>query len=296
LSALHFQDLGYGIHCVETGLYRHGLAACYLLVEDGRAALMDTGTSHTVPRLLELLERLGLGPEAVDYVMPTHVHLDHAGGAGALMAACPNARLVTHPRGAPHLVDPARLAAGARAVYGEAGFRELFGELVPVPVERVEAAPDGHRIDLAGRVLEFVDTPGHANHHACIRDERSGGFFTGDTFGISYRELDTADGPFLFAPTTPVAFDPEAWQGSIDRLLARDPRVMYLTHYGPLADPAAHEGRLRESVRAFAAIALAAEEGPEEGREERLFAAVRGHLHAAAREHGSPLDEAARGP
>ena len=215
-----FSHLASGIFCIDTGLYRHGLAACYLVREGNRLAFIDAGTAHTVPALMELTVSLGLGPEQVDYVIPTHVHLDHAGGAGGLMSLCPNAQLVVHPKGAPHMIDPSKLTAGAVAVYGEAAFARDFGYLTPVAEERVIVAEDGQTLDLAGRTLTFIDTPGHANHHGCIFDARSHGFFTGDTFGISYRELDSADGPFLFAPTTPVAFDPDAWMESLDKLMA----------------------------------------------------------------------------
>ena len=292
MAELHYTDLGDGIYCIETGLYRHGLAACYLVREGDRVAFVDTGTTHTVPWLLEILRDLGLGAGNVDYVVPTHVHLDHAGGAGELMRRCPNATLIAHPKRAPHLIEPSRLAAGATEVYGPAAFARDFGELVPVPAERVVIAEDGHVVDLAGRRLVFVDTPGHANHHGCVWDERSQGFFTGDTFGISYRELDTAAGPFLFAPTTPVAFDPEAWLASVDKLMARAPRAMYLTHYCRVTAPETLVGDLRHSIRALADLAVAEESGPSDDREQRLRTAVGNLLVADARRHGCRLDEA----
>jgi glyoxylase-like metal-dependent hydrolase (beta-lactamase superfamily II) len=190
------------------------------------------------------------------------------------------------------MTDPAKLTAGAIAVYGEEAFDRDFGALVPVPEERVVVADDGMVIDLAGRLLTFIDTPGHANHHGCIFDERSGGFFTGDTFGISYRELDTADGPMLFAPTTPVAFDPDAWQGSLDKILAFNPRAVYLTHYGRVDHPQALEDDLRRSIRELAELALREEVRGTEGRLDRLKAGVADHLVAQARHHGCPLEEA----
>lgn len=292
MSDLHYAPLGDGIYCIETGLYRHGLAACYLIREGERAAFVDTGTTHTVPHLLAVLSALGLSPESVDYVIPTHVHLDHAGGSGELMRRCPNATLIVHPKGAPHLIEPSRLAAGAAEVYGHEAFVRDFGALVPVPAERVVAAEDGHVVDLAGRPLVFVDTPGHANHHGCVWDERSRGFFTGDTFGISYRELDTAAGPFLFAPTTPVAFDPKAWLESLDKLMARAPRAMYLTHYCRVEHPERLVDGLRHSIRALADLALAHEHAPAAEREDRLRTSVGDLLAADARALGCTLDEA----
>jgi glyoxylase-like metal-dependent hydrolase (beta-lactamase superfamily II) len=291
MTAPHYDEIADGVYCVETGLYRHGLAACYLVRSNDRLAFVDTGTSNSVPLLLEVIAQVGLTPAHVDYVIPTHVHLDHAGGAGDLMAHCHNARLVIHPKGAPHMIDPSRLTAGATAVYGEEGFAQAFGKLLPVPEERVTLADDGMVIDLAGRLLTFIDTPGHANHHGCIFDERSGGFFTGDTFGISYREFDTADGPLLFAPTTPVAFDPEAWQESLDRILAFNPEAVYLTHYGRVDHPQALEDDLRRSIRDLAELALQEEAAGPEGRLERLREGVADHLLAQVLDHGCRLDE-----
>jgi len=288
----HYTQVAENIYCIETGLYRHGLASCYLVREGDRLAFVDTGTAHTVPMLLDIIAALGLTAEHVDYVIPTHVHLDHAGGAGDLMAACSNARLVIHPKGAPHMIDPSRLAAGATAVYGEEAFAKDFGRLTPVPEARALVAEDGMEIELAGRKLTFVDTPGHANHHGCIFDHRTQGFFTGDTFGISYREFDNDRGPLLFAPTTPVAFDPNAWQLSLDRLMRFDPQCMYLTHYSRIDDPASLVDDLRQSVRDLADLALA-EEGrsPSDGRQERIRERVAKHLIAQVRNHGCTMDE-----
>jgi glyoxylase-like metal-dependent hydrolase (beta-lactamase superfamily II) len=220
------------------------------------------------------------------------VHLDHAGGAGTLMAACPNATLISHPKGAPHLIDPAKLTAGAIAVYGEDAFARDFGALQPVPAARVIAAEDGQTFELAGRPLTFIHTPGHANHHGCIFDEASGGVFTGDTFGIAYREFDTAAGPWLFAPTTPVAFDPDAWQQSLDQLLALEPTAAFLTHYGRLDAPTQQVDPLRRSIRDLAAIALEHANQPHAERKGRIKEAITAHLLADARAHGSTLDDA----
>jgi glyoxylase-like metal-dependent hydrolase (beta-lactamase superfamily II) len=245
-----------------------------------------------VPTLLDVVTQLGLTPRQVDYVIPTHVHLDHAGGTGPLMEACPHARLIVHPKGAPHLLDPTKLTAGAIEVYGKTAFERDFGRLVPVAESRTTLADDGLTIDLGGRELVFIDTPGHANHHGCIFDARTRGFFTGDTFGIAYRELDTAEGPLLFAPTTPVAFDPDRWLASLDRLMAFQPATMYLTHFGPIAEPDAHVDALRQSIRDMAALALAEEEQADAGRQVRLEHAVNAHLISRARAHGVTLAEA----
>ncbi len=206
------------------------------MVQDGRAAFVDTGTQLAVPRLLAALQALGLDVDAVDWVIPTHVHLDHAGGVGGLLSQLPRARVLVHERGARHLIDPARLWAGATEVYGEAEMTRSYGHVVPVPAGRLDVTRDGLTIELAGRPLRFADTPGHARHHHCVWDATTRGWFTGDTFGISYREFDGPQGAWIFPTCTPVQFEPELLQDSIRRMLAEDPACIYLTHFGRVDD------------------------------------------------------------
>jgi glyoxylase-like metal-dependent hydrolase (beta-lactamase superfamily II) len=225
-----------GVWAIDTGFQRDHFDAAWLIVHGGRAAFVDTGTHYALPRLLGALDALGLPREAVDWVIPTHVHLDHAGGAGSLMAELPNATLLIHPRGERHMVDPSALWAGATAVYGEAEMARSYGVVTPVPAERVRVSSDGLVLDWAGRGLELIDTPGHARHHHCVWDPVTQGWFTGDTFGLSYREFDTAAGAWVIPTTTPVQFEPELLRASVQRLLTRQPRCMYLTHYGCVDD------------------------------------------------------------
>jgi len=285
-----YRDIGNGIWCIDTGLYRPRHAACYLIQSGDQAAFIDTGTSHTVPRLLTLLDELGLTRRQVRYVMPTHIHLDHGGGAGALMAELPEARLVVHPKGARHMTDPAKLRAGALAVYGRQEFEAHFGDIVPVPEERVVAAHDGSTFPLGERQLEFLDTPGHANHHGCLFDSETRGFFTGDTFGVGYPDVAAGPDRLVFAPTTPVAFDPAGWRRSLERLMSYGPAVMYITHFGPIHDVGRHGEELRRSIDDHEALALAAADDGDEGRLERITAAVRRLLGERARDHGITLD------
>ena len=228
------REVAPGVVLIDTGYVRPGLAASYLVKGQGSAAVIETGTARSVPAILAGLAAHGVGRGDVSHVVVTHVHLDHAAGAGALLAQLPHARLVVHPRGARHMIDPSQLWAGATAVYGEQAMRQSYGEVVPVPRERVIEAPEGTQVELGGRTLRILDTPGHAKHHFVVHDPASKGFFTGDTFGISYREYDTAAGPFLFPTTTPVQFDPPALRASVGRMLAERPERMYLTHYGML--------------------------------------------------------------
>ncbi len=242
------QDHDFGITTLDTGFMRPAFAASHLLLENQHAIYIDTGTSYSVPRLLDALNTKNIPIENVDYVIVTHVHLDHAGGAGKLMQALPNARLIAHPLGARHMINPTKLIASATAVYGEDTFQAHYGDIVPVSAERVIQAKDGQVIDFQGRSLQFLDTPGHARHHFCIFDERSKSFFTGDTFGISYRDFDTPQGAFIFAATTPVQFDPQAMHDSINRLLSYQPEKMYLTHYGEITDIARLAEQLHEAI------------------------------------------------
>ena len=277
-----------GIVTIDTGFQRPDFDAAYLIVENGRGAFVDCGTQHSIPAMLAALVGQGLSPAQVDWLILTHVHLDHAGGAGALMRQLPNARLAVHPRGAPHMIDPTRLVAGATAVYGEDEMARSYGQIVPVDAERVRVLEDGDTIELAGRTLLCIDTPGHARHHLCVWDERSRSWFTGDTFGLSYREFDNADGaPFVIPTTSPVQFEPEPLKASIRAMLARDPKSMYLTHYGRVGDVARLARDLIEQVDAMVALAHSVADQPD--RHERLVAALLDLYAGRARAHGSPL-------
>jgi glyoxylase-like metal-dependent hydrolase (beta-lactamase superfamily II) len=250
------QPLGDGVHAVDTGFHRPRFDAAYLIVERGRAAFVDTGTAFAVLRLLQALDALGVARDAVDWIIPTHVHLDHAGGVGALAAALPAARVLVHPRGARHLADPAVLWQGATAVYGAEEMARSYGSVTPVPADRLVESRDGMTVELAGRPLLIADTPGHARHHHCVWDEATRGWFTGDTFGISYREFDTADGAWALPSSTPVQFDPPALAGSIERLLATRPEAMYLTHYGRLGRPSRVAAQLQTQIAGMVEIGL----------------------------------------
>lgn len=284
------QPIAHGIHVIDTGFHRDVFDAAYLIVENGRAAFVDTGTNDSVPRLLAALEAAGLAPDAVDHVIATHVHLDHAGGVGLLMTHLPNAQLVVHPQGAPHMIEPSRLMAGARAVYGDDEVARTYGNVIGVPEKRVLRTADGMTIELAGRPLEFLDTPGHARHHHCIWDARSRGFFTGDTFGLSYRDFDTAQGAWSMPTTTPVQFEPEALRHSIERMLAYAPECMYLTHYGRVGDVPRLANLLLTQLDTMVSLALKL---PDDAHRHAAlmdgFVAI--HMNSL-RDHGSNLPEA----
>ena len=223
-----------GISVIDSEYYSKDFAAIYLLKQKNKVAIIETGTNYSVPLVKGALANIGLSFSDVSYIIPTHVHLDHAGGAGLLMKQCQNATLVVHPRGARHLIDPSKLVAGAKAVYGEEKFKEYYGEIISIDSERVIEADDNFILDFDGRELKFIDTPGHAKHHFCIWDKDTKSMFTGDTFGISYRDLDMDSEVYIFPSTSPVQFDPDALIKSINRIMEFRPERVCLTHFSAI--------------------------------------------------------------
>lgn len=247
--------LGDGITCLDANYVEPGIACFYLVEDEGRYAVIETGTSRSVPLLLDYLDSSGVAREQVRYVIPTHVHLDHAGGAGAMIAAFPEATLLVHPRGARHMAQPERLVQSAMVVYGERAFHALYGEITPVEESRIREMADGERVALGERQFEFRHTRGHANHHMCVWDERSRGWFSGDMFGVSYAWFRFSRGDFVLPSTTPTQFDPQAYHASLDLLAEYSPRAMYLTHFGELPYTAAASDLLKAQVQRFCELA-----------------------------------------
>ncbi len=182
------------------------------------------------------------------------------------------------------MVDPTQLYQGALAVYGQAEMDKSYGNLLPVDAARVQASTDGQVVHLASRPLLLIDTPGHARHHHCIWDEQSQGWFTGDTFGLSYREFDGPRGAWVMPTSTPVQFEPAALKQSIGRLLARSPRCMYLTHYGRVTDVTRLAGLLYEQIDAMVALAEGLRQSSD--RHHALKAALTQLYQAQLQRHG----------
>ena len=278
-----------GIVALDSGMVRPQMAACYLMETDTAVALIEVGNNDSADRICHVLESRGRHEYEVSHIIVTHVHLDHAGGAGELMERLPNAMLVAHPYAARHLIDPSRLEAGARAVYGDEKFDAMYGTLKPVAGERVIIMDDGDQLEVGGRRLSFIDTPGHARHHFCIWDEATRGWFSGDTFGISYRDLDSANGHFIFPTTTPVQFDPPALIASIDRMMEKSPQNMYLTHFGRVQHVAPLAEKMKAGVRQF--VQFADRYAGAGDRTAQIENAMMEWLLEGIREHGVMLAE-----
>ncbi|MCW7505014.1 MBL fold metallo-hydrolase [Leptospira paudalimensis] len=209
------------------------VASAYLIEEEGHGIVVETNTTHAIPKILSVMDKQKVSPSNLDYIIVTHVHLDHAGGAWALLESCPNAVLLAHPKTAKHLIDPSLLIKSATSVYGKENFHKLYGEIKPIPKERVRVMEDGEFLDWKGHSFEFIYTKGHANHHFCIYDKKLNGVFTGDSFGISYPHLENGKS-FIFPTTTPTDFDAKEAIHSIDLILGTGASVCYLTHFGEI--------------------------------------------------------------
>lgn len=232
-----------------------GYASAYLIVENGRAAFVDTNTALALPYLLEALDASGVAREAVDFIILTHIHLDHAGGAAPLMRACPNATLLCHPRAAKHLANPKRLVAAVKQIYGEEVFAQLYGRIEPIEPSRIRSVGEGESIVFGARTWRFLHTLGHATHHICIHDSATNGVFTGDSFGLYYDWL-TKDParPFIMCLSTPTEFDAPEARRTVERLLALEAERAYVGHFGALCGMRHAAPQLLATIDAFDAI------------------------------------------
>jgi len=247
-------NLGGGIYQIDVCDQEPERTACYLILAD-KIALIETGPAPGTVHIKDALKKLGIPREQVDYIIVTHIHLDHAGGAGVMARDLPRAKVYVHPRGARHLIDPARLAAGARAIYGES-FDRLFGAILPVPGERVCTPADGEILDLGGgRILTFYHTPGHARHHIIIHDPASRGVFSGDTLGVRFQALSRLVGSdIILLSTPPPEFDPAGMIETLDRVAGLDLDYIYFAHYGRAGGVSAILAYLKDQLHAFEAL------------------------------------------
>lgn len=248
------------IHTIDGHYHYPGRAAAYLIVDGDEAAFVDTVTRFSVPYLLESLKKAGLSPEQVRYIIVTHVHLDHSGGAAELLKHCPNATIVAHPRAGRHIIDPSRLVESARPIYGDEAFDRLYGEIEPVDAARVVTKEDGEMLQLGERTLTFYDSPGHARHHFVVQDSATNSIISGDAFGLCYTYLQRGDQPYFSYVCAPPQFDPAAARSTIERIRDLEPDRVFVTHFGQ--SPGVQQGaeQLLHDLDAFdAAVNTAAQ-------------------------------------
>ncbi len=233
----------------------------------GGIGLVDPGPEACLARLRAGLKDLGYALTDVRAVFLTHIHLDHAAATGAILREAPGALVYVHPRGAPHMVEPGRLLASARRLYGDAMGR-LWGNVLPVPLESVREVDEGDVLTLGDRRFKVAYVPGHAKHHVAYYEAGTGTAWVGDVGGIRIRS-----GPVI-PVTPPPDIDVEAWNRSMDRVLAWRPERIVPTHFGPSGDPGAHFGELRDRLAAWSdkvrrSLGTGSGEGPSESDGER---------------------------
>jgi glyoxylase-like metal-dependent hydrolase (beta-lactamase superfamily II) len=233
------------IRTIDCHYIQAGVAASFLVHEGGEGYFVEANTYHAVPHLIKALDEEGVGRDRIRWIAVTHVHLDHAGGASALLDECPEALVLAHPRAARHLVDPEKLVTSAKKVYGERVFGELYGDIRPISADRVRIVEDGEEIPFHGGTLRCIYTRGHANHHFCLVDPLLDGIFTGDSFGLAYPALQR-NGLFIFPSTSPTDFDPDAALETLDIILNSGVRRVFLTHFGELMAPDSARKQLGE--------------------------------------------------
>lgn len=233
-------------------LGQSGIIGSYLLNGGDEIALIDPGPGSMLEEQLAAIRESGLDPAKVTHIVLTHIHLDHAGMTGSLLRYMPGAKVYVHSKGAPHLLDTTKVVASARRIYGEL-MQQLWGEIEPVPQERLKIIEDGDVLNLAGRRLEVHYTPGHAVHHVIFFDVHSGELFAGDTAGVRLQGID-----YVRPPTPPPDLDIEAWSASIDKIKKLRPDVLYIAHFGPTRDVTSHLERLREKLYSWGDFVLAA--------------------------------------
>lgn len=279
------------VHIIECHYVDDQRAAAFLMLEGDRAAFVDNNTVHAVPYLLESLKKAGRNPEEVDYLIVTHVHLDHAGGTAALLEHCPNATVLAHPKTARHLIDPTRLIVGSKVVYGEELFAQLYGDIQPVPETRIRVMEDWEELAWGSRTLTFFYTKGHATHHFCIHDSGTNGVFAGDSWGLGRNELFRSGPPFLAYSCSPPDFDPAEARISIDKILETGAEWVYAPHFSIFNDLPRGAEMLRRSIAAYEPILHDAEATGLENSEllgycmEKMQAATEDQLHWCGVEH-----------
>ena len=278
---------------VDCNFHVPRFAAAYLLVGDGQAAFVDNNTVNAVPYLMAALDDNGLSPDDVRYIIITHLHLDHAGATGTLARLCPNAVVVGHPWAERHLVDPAKLVAAVKGVYGDDVFAKDYGHVEPVDAARIVAPADGETMELGGRTLTIMHTLGHAKHHICIHDSGSNGVFTGDSFGIALPAVQRGTRPLITCSAAPPHFDPDEARKTVKRVAETGAERVWLTHFGEVTQMDMAAESILDSIGAMESIVddAVSEAVPEAELRGFCVARVREALVRQAKECGIDLTD-----
>ncbi len=242
-----------------------GVIASYLLTGPNGLALVDVGSGATIETLLNAIRTSGHDPAEVKHLLITHVHMDHAGAAGALLAHMPQATVYVHRIGAPHLIDPSKLVKSAARIYGDQ-MERLWGHMEPVPEDRLIILDDTSEVTVGERTFAVLYTPGHAIHHVAYYDRRHAAVFTGDVAGVRLEGVD-----YVRPPTPPPDLDLEQWSASIERLKALRARSFYLPHFGPVYNTQDHLTQLRDRLYAWGDLMIA---GMREEKDDHALAAM----------------------
>ena len=254
-------ECGDGIYGTDSFYEREGCTSIYIICSGGRYGIIESAANSSLPHLLSALDELGVDYANVDFLALTHVHLDHAGGAGSYMQKFPNAKLIVHPRGAKHMADPTALIEGVCEVYGKSETERMYGEIIPIDRERIISADDGYVFNIGDKKIITLETPGHAKHHNSYYDESDSVIFSGDAFGVSYSEMQTEKGRWAIPTTSPVQFSPEDMVSSINRMLALNPKKILLTHFGEVSNIGEAAEELCSTVQEYTKIAEDAQGG-----------------------------------
>lgn len=230
------QQLAPNFYCIDThDLNREQRTSSYLLIDE-KITLIETSASPSMPYIVEGLNELHIDLEDIQYVIVTHIHLDHAGGAGLFLQSCPNAKFVVHPRGVSHMVDPSRLIASAKSVYG-ADFDRLFDPIVPIDAERIIEIGHEEVLSLGQHQLTFYHTEGHAKHHVSMLYSATNGLFVGDTTGVRYPEMESESIDLIIPSTSPNQYDPDTMEQSIQLYETLNATELYFGHFGAYKNP-----------------------------------------------------------
>ncbi len=219
-----------------------GIIASFLLTGDGPTAIVETGPTTCIENLMQGLSNNGVAPGDVEKVFLTHIHLDHSGASGNLAELLPNATFYVHEIGYPHLVDPSKLVKSSTRIYGER-MEELWGEIRPVPEDRLKKLEGGEEIKAGGGLVSAYYTPGHAYHHLAFHEPESGTLFAGDVAGVRLPGQS-----YVKPPTPPPEVDIEAWKGSIETMRKLGLKVLCPTHFGSYEDVERHLSELEQRL------------------------------------------------